>query len=84
MPTPLLVAVDKHLFSQEALQAAIDRTVSQLPPGSSIGLGGAVDMRGATVALLFQSTDGHWQAKAAVEHDWTGDTRAVASFRFTK
>jgi hypothetical protein len=80
----LLVPVSGHLFSPESLQRALDRTIDQLPSGASIGIGGAVDTHGATVALLFQSKDGHWQAKAAVEHDWTGDTRAAATFRFTK
>jgi hypothetical protein len=77
--------VGAHLFTPEALQKALDATLPKLPPGRTIGLGAAVDATGASVAVVFQSTDGHWQASAAVAHDWaTGDNMIGGKVTFTK
>lgn len=78
------LAVGAHLFTPDALQKALDATLPQLPPGRTIGLGAAVDSTGASVAVVFQSQDGHWKAAAAVEHDWAGDNRIGAKVTFTK
>lgn len=77
--------VSGHLFTPEALQKALDATLPKLPPGRTIGLGAAIDATGAHVAVVFQSTDGHWNAAAAVAHDWaTGDNSIGGKVTFTK
>jgi len=81
---PLAIPVGNHLFAPDALQASLNRTLPQLPPGNKVAVAGAVDVTGASVALVFQSQDGHWHARAAFEHDWTGDSRFGADFTFSK
>lgn len=84
MPDALHLNVSGHLFTPEALQKALNATLPQLPPGRTIGLGAAVDANGASVAVMFQSKDGHWQAAAAVAHDFTtGDNAIGGKVTFT-
>lgn len=84
MPEPVHVQVGAHLFTPDALQKALNATLPQLPPGRTIGLGAAVDSTGASVAVVFQSTDGHWKASAAVNHDWvSGDNSIGGKVTFT-
>ena len=84
MAEPVHLQVGAHLFTPEALQKALDATLPVLPPGRTIGLGAAVDSTGASVAVLFQSKDGHWQASAAVAHDFTsGDNSIGGKVTFT-
>lgn len=81
-----LVPVGTHVFTKDQLQAAIDRTVPNMPPDKTIMVAGSLDQHGTSVAVIFQKDTnlGHWQAKAAFEHDWTGDNRVGAGFTFSR
>ncbi len=77
-----VVPVGSHLFAPDALQKVLDETLPLLPPGKTIALAGTVDVKGVKVAVIFQSVDQHWQAKAAFAHDWTGQTTVGGTITF--
>jgi hypothetical protein len=86
-PAPL-IPVQNHFFTREALDAAVARTIPSLPEGRTMMFAGVLDASGVSTAVVFQKQAGlfgaDWTAKAAFEHDWTGDNRAGVSFGVSK
>jgi hypothetical protein len=80
----VLVPVSNHLFSPEALQAALDKAIPQadLGPGQHGAATAAIDSDGVKVALLFTSKDDHWRIRGAYEHDWSGDNRGAGDILY--
>jgi hypothetical protein len=86
--TQPLIPVQNHFFTREALDAAVARSIPNLPEGRTIMWAGALDASGVSTAVVFQKQDGlfgaDWTAKAAFEHDWSGDSKAGISFGVSK
>lgn len=82
MAGDVLVPVGSHFFTAQALQKALDETLPKLPDGKTIALAGALDNEGVKVAVVFQreSAEFNWTAKAAFEHEWTGDDKIGVTF----
>lgn len=61
------------IFSQAALDAAISRASTDIPPGHTHAIVATVDQTGAQFAVVFGSSDGNFKAVAAFEHSWDGN-----------
>lgn len=77
------IPIGNHLFTPDQLQKVLTETIPKVPPGHSSAVAAAVDASGAKVGLIIGSSDGHWQAKAALEHDWGGDNKVAGSVLYS-
>lgn len=70
-------------FSDDKLQAAVDRVLSRLPEGHTVALVAHADLEGASLTAVGKIGD-HWSLSGTVSKPWNGplDARAevVASW----
>lgn len=80
----VLVPINNHMFSPDALQKALDKAIPKmdLQPGQQGGAIAAIDSEGIKVALVFTSKDSHWRVRGAFERDWSGDHRVAGDILF--
>jgi hypothetical protein len=80
----VLVPVGRHLFSPDALQAALDKAIPQtaLEPGQHGAAAAAIDAEGVKVAVIFTSKDDHWRVRGAYEHDWFGGEKVAGDILY--
>jgi hypothetical protein len=62
-----------HIFDRAQLDQVIADTIPSLPPNKTGAAVALVDKDGIKVAVEVESTNGHWKATGAYEHDWNGD-----------
>lgn len=77
------VPIGDHLFTPEALQKVLTDTIPTIPEGKTHAAAAAIDANGARVGLIIGTKDGHWQAKTAFEHDWSGDNKVTGSVLYS-
>jgi len=70
-----LVPVGGHIFDRQGLDDIIARTLPQMPKDKTIMLGFGADLKGASVAVVFQKDTEtfDWQARFAFSHTVAGD-----------
>jgi hypothetical protein len=69
--------ITRNIFSNTALQAAVDKAVSKIPAGQDSAIIAHVDLDGASLTALARIDD-HWTIKAACIKPWKGPLQAEA------
>jgi hypothetical protein len=67
----------RTVFSDSALQAAIDHAVASIPAGQDSALVAHADLDGASLSVVVRVAD-HWTIQAAAIKPWTGPISAEA------
>jgi hypothetical protein len=77
-------APDVQMFDADAVNKAIDKQMSQLPPGKTVAAIAYVDRDGANVAIVGRISklpgDASWTVLGT--RRWSGDWQASAAFRW--
>lgn len=71
------MALTRTVFSDAALQAAVDRAAALVPEGQSSAVVAHADLTGASLSVLVKLDD-HWSVQAAAVTKWNGPLSAEA------
>lgn len=68
-------------FGDAAIQAAIDRTLGEMPPEARVAVVAVADTSGARLAAVARVGE-HWSAMGYLDREWSGELKAGAEVRW--
>jgi len=71
------MALTRSVFSDDALQKAVDNAMNKIPEGHKFAVVAHADLNGASVTAVSKVND-HWTIQAACIKPWKGPLSAEA------